>query len=338
MWSKINIYGKIITNKDLHLKNTLLNGQCFNFKYFHEKDLFAGTVKNNLVLLRDNNSIIEYQYLCKDPNVKCEVEFLQDYFQLDIDLEKDILGGNDLNINKTLKDVLMSYTGLRLIKQEIFECTISFICSANNNIGRITKMIDSLKKKYGKKLYSDSDLGDFYSFPEFTALTKVSVEELNEMGFGYRSKYIRGTMDFLEENGVSWLNDLLSQENPSDELTKLPGVGRKVADCISLFACRRYNVVPIDVHMFKFYNENIAYFTGKNYKKINSVTSKNNYSLLQENLQNVLGSNAGWIHSMFFLSRLSAKKVEVTKTGKRLNSELVEKIELKGNKRGKKSD
>jgi N-glycosylase/DNA lyase len=197
-------------------------------------------------------------------------------------------------------------------------------------------MIQSLKNKYGTKLYSDPELGEFFTFPSFESLKSVKVDELNKMGFGYRSKYIRGTMDILEEKGLNWLNEVIQSETPSDILTTLPGVGRKVADCISLFACGKFNVVPIDVHMFKFYNENLNNFTGEKYKKIESISSKNNYLILQKNLQAILGSYAGWIHSMFFLERLDSKFSNQKKIQKRPDPELEFEIEKKSNKKGKK--
>ncbi len=336
MWKKIEIYGKTITSNELHLKNTLLSGQCFNFKFIDTKGFYLGTVLNNILLLRENNKIIEYQFLIKDPFINNELEFLKEYFQFDFNLEKEIVNSKDLNINNELIEVLKKFSGLRLIKQQIFECTISFICSANNNISRITKMIDSLKLKYGKKLYHDAEIGQYHAFPDFNSLKTITVQEMNEMGFGYRSKYIRGTIDLLEEKGVNWLDQVVSSENPSEELMKLPGVGRKVADCISLFSCGKFNIVPIDVHMFNFYNENLSNFTGEKYKKIDSVSNKNNYLLLQSNMQKILGPYAGWVHSMFFMNRISSKKqVNTIGKGKRINTDLEDKISEKGTKKKK---
>ena len=196
-------------------------------------------------------------------------------------------------------------------------------------------MINSLKIKYGKILYSDPDLGEFYSFPTLDHLKKITVDEMNQMGFGYRSSYIRGTIDFLEENKLSWLDDISVSEDPAEGLVKLPGVGRKVADCIALFSCGRLSVVPEDVHMFNFYNENIKNFTGGKYKAIASVTSKTNYYLLQSNLKSILGVYVGWVHIMFFLDRL-VNKIGVKKGIKRKNSDLELKIKNKNNKKDKK--
>ena len=55
---------------------------------------------------------------------------------------------------------------------------------------------------------------------------------------GYRAKFIVDSSKFIHASG-SWLNDLrkpgLGRLHVQEELQKLPGVGRKVADCIALF-------------------------------------------------------------------------------------------------------
>lgn len=54
--------------------------------------------------------------------------------------------------------------GIRILAQEPLENLISFICSSNNNVQRITKMIKGLCDEYGKKIGTLSGM-DYYQFP-----------------------------------------------------------------------------------------------------------------------------------------------------------------------------
>ena len=69
------------------------------------------------------------------------------------------------------------------------ECLISFICSSNNNISRITLMLDRLRSNYGEELYKHETLGSIYSFPSTTRLAEITESELRDLGFGYRGTY-----------------------------------------------------------------------------------------------------------------------------------------------------
>ena len=63
---------------------------------------------------------------------------------------------------------------------------MSFICSSNNNIPRITGMINSLRESYGTLLANDSDGTPLFSFPTLEQLSSATESRLRELGFGYR--------------------------------------------------------------------------------------------------------------------------------------------------------
>lgn len=81
-------------------------------------------------------------------------------------------------------DLASHFEGVRVLRQDPLECLVQFICSSNNNISRITKMVDFVS---GLGKYLGSVLGfDFYQFPSLDRLALVSESELREAGFGYR--------------------------------------------------------------------------------------------------------------------------------------------------------
>jgi N-glycosylase/DNA lyase len=132
------------------------------------------------------------------------------------------------------------------------------------DIQRITKMVDNLCKQYGKFLCRVGD-HDLHQFPEVSTLTS-SEAVLRDLGFGYRAKYImRTSQQILEKQAEldkemkdadtksSWLHSLREKnyKDARQELVKLMGVGRKVADCICLFSLDKLDALPVDTHVWK---------------------------------------------------------------------------------------
>lgn len=147
------------------------------------------------------------------------------------------------------------YQGVRLLRQDPFEALIAFICSANNNIARISKMLHRLCETFGRHL-GHSGGQDYHSFPSPEALAADGVEQkLRELGFGYRAKYVQQSARLVSEkpSGVLWLHSLRGR--PYREawaaLKELPGVGDKVADCVCLMALDKMEAVPVDTHVLE---------------------------------------------------------------------------------------
>lgn len=118
------------------------------------------------------------------------------------------------------------FEGLRLIRQDPFECTLSFICSSNNNISRISSMLHKLRSSYGEFI-GTVDGVSYHTFPTLASLVeKCTEQELRNSGFGYRAKYIVETCRIVKENGgVDWLNALRgkSRDECEEALQTLSG-------------------------------------------------------------------------------------------------------------------
>lgn len=81
-------------------------------------------------------------------------------------------------------ELALHLEGARVLRQDPLECLIQFICSSNNNIKRITKMVDFISSK-GRYLGNVGGYG-FFEFPSVEKLALLSEAELREAGFGYR--------------------------------------------------------------------------------------------------------------------------------------------------------
>lgn len=166
-----------------------------------------------------------------------------------------------------MRAIATSLSGLRLLQIDPVECLFAFICSSNNHIARIHKMLDALRKEYGTLIgwYAKpgkQKRGDtpawfaYYTFPTVEALaTRATEQRLRELGFGYRARFVVETAKQVASyGGVIWLWQLRATSNHATvtrELLNLSGVGPKVADCVALFSLNQSNIVPLDTHMFQ---------------------------------------------------------------------------------------
>ena len=136
--------------------------------------------------------------------------------------------------------------GIRLLQQEPFELTISFIISSNNRIPMIKRAINNLSEKWGKTIEYKGKT--YYAFPNIEDLEKASLEEIATCGLGFRSKYVRDTVHRIYTGEVS-LETIKAEKDDTchEELQKLNGIGPKVSDCIMLFSMQKYSAFPVDV-------------------------------------------------------------------------------------------
>lgn len=131
--------------------------------------------------------------------------------------------------------------GLRIVKLDEWECLVSYILATYANIPRIMKMVDAVACAYGRRIAPG-----VHEFPSRRALARASVGELAKLGLGYRAKYVHALCDSIDERAIEGMLHM-PYEELRKELLALPGVGEKVADCVSLFGFGRLESFPIDV-------------------------------------------------------------------------------------------
>lgn len=236
-------------------------GQCFRWN--KQKDgSYTGIFKENVVNVKKENNRIIFKGICKE-NIK---EECIDYFDLDTDY--DNIKNKLSNVDDYLKTSIKYGEGIRILNQDLWETLISFIISANNNIPRIKGIIERISKKYGKKIVWNNN--EYYTFPTPKELSKASVEDLRNLGLGFRDVRVYETTRIINEN-PNKLNELEDEKDVNrlrEELLEFPGVGPKVADCVMLFSTlKRLEVFPIDVWVRRVMNE--LYIKNEDETKIN---------------------------------------------------------------------
>ena len=236
-------------------------GQCFRWNK-QDDGSYTGIFKENVVNVKKENNRIIFKGICKG-NIK---EECIDYFDLDTDY--DNIKNKLSNVDDYLKTSIKYGEGIRILNQDLWETLISFIISANNNIPRIKGIIERISKKYGKKIVWNNN--EYYTFPTPKELSKASVEDLRNLGLGFRDVRVYETTRIINEN-PNKLNELEDEKDVNrlrEELLEFPGVGPKVADCVMLFSTlKRLEVFPIDVWVRRVMNE--LYIKNEDETKIN---------------------------------------------------------------------
>ena len=216
----------IVDAAELDVKATLECGQLF--RYEKQGDVYTVKSGGNICTLRTSGNYVVIE--------TASVDFFVNFFNLDRDVNRT---KRELSRFPELKSALDSCGALRILHQPLFETIISFIISANNNIPRIKMILNRLCGAFG----------DVFPTPE--QIVGMSKRQLDSIGCGYRSQYIYDTAKICAETDI--LNRLTAAHTADAEkmLMSLPGIGPKVADCITLFALGRLEVFPVDTWMFK---------------------------------------------------------------------------------------
>lgn len=236
-------------------------GQCFRWDK-QEDGSYTGVFKNNVLNVKEENGQIIFQGVC-DGDIK---EICKEYFDLDRDYES--IKSKLSKVDKYLEASIKYGEGIRILNQDLWETIISFIISANNNIPRIKGIIDRISKKYGNKIIWNGN--DYYTFPTVEELSKASVQDLRDLGLGFRDIRVYETTQKILNKQVD-LNKLHEEKDTKkirDILLTLSGVGPKVADCILLFSTlKRFDVFPIDVWVRRVMND--LYIKNEDEAKVN---------------------------------------------------------------------
>lgn len=136
--------------------------------------------------------------------------------------------------------------GLRILRQDPWECLASFICSSNNNIRRIEGMIDRLCRAYGEAISHGGEI--FFTFPRPEHLSCIHPDELRKLGFGYRAPYVVGAARQVDSGEIDLgVIARLPYEEARERLMQTQGVGEKVVDCVLLFGFGQFEAFPVDV-------------------------------------------------------------------------------------------
>lgn len=227
----------------LNIELCLFCGQAFRWRK-NPDGSFHGVVLGKVTDIEQTKDKIIF----KNTSQEDFLSLWLDYF----DLKSDYVSITDkFKSDEHLAAALDEYYGIRILHQQPWEALCSFIISQNNNIPRISGIIDRLCESFGEKI-NDSD----YSFPCYEKLKDLSESDLAPLRAGFRNKYIIDAAKKLSSGEVS-IEKIKNApiEQARQELMKIKGVGPKVAECTLLYGFKRKEAFPIDVWVKKIMSE-----------------------------------------------------------------------------------
>jgi N-glycosylase/DNA lyase len=219
----------------LNLDFTLSCGQVF--RWDKQGEWWYGVVRDRAFRMRQLGDELQFE------NV--DASFVRAYLRLEDDLPRILL---EIERDIHIKRALDTFRGLRVIRQDPWECLISYICATYKNVPGIKHMLSNLSRRLGEKTAFDG--ADLYTFPEPERLAKATNGDLAKCGLGYRAKYVAETARRVWHEDADFERlKRLPYEEAKDELMDFPGVGLKVADCVLLFSLEKLEAFPVDVRI-----------------------------------------------------------------------------------------
>ncbi len=232
------------------LKHSLECGQAFRWET--RENSYIGVIDKDIAKVSQEKDSLNITLSSKGNK-----SFIQEYLDVDSDI-KHLL--KKIDVDDKIHNLIIRYKGLRILRQQPWECMISFIISSYNNIPRIKKIISNISGFYGNKIALNGYMD--FSFPNAKKLASAKIHDLRRLGLGYRAEYLVGASSkFLNEKKMFFSLYDKSYEEAKEYLLSYPGIGEKVADCILLFAFNKYEAFPVDIRIRKIMQE--LYFKGR---------------------------------------------------------------------------
>lgn len=270
---------ELFSSKKISINETINSGQVFLWE--QHDDSWFGIDGQNIIKISQKPFVLE----STNNNEK-------EFFRTDDDMDEIFSQiGNDGIVKKAIQ----SFPGLRLLRQDPFQCYISFIISSNSNIQNIKKSLQKICRNYGEKIEFCGK--QFFVFPTAEKLSNAKTSELLKCGLGYRAKFVSQASKDVCADKINF--DFLKNADYCEAkqvLIETFGIGNKVADCILLFSLDKLEAFPLDRWMIRILD--------KYYPDIFSLDERTltpkKYDELHEKIVKHFGPYAGYAQQFLF--------------------------------------
>lgn len=217
---------------EMDLRQIADSGQCFRIREYDADKFVAITGPYAVNIHRYDDTYI----------FECSAEEFSTVWTPYFDLETDYgVFKSQMQNDSFLQEALQESGGIRILHQDLWETTVTFIISQRNNVPRISKSVETLCRNFGTPIKEIAGQ-QIYSFPTPSQLLHA---DLSVASLGYREPYIK---ELCEYDSDIW-KDLpkMSDTQAKKILLSMKGIGEKVANCIMLFGLHRMDSYPRDV-------------------------------------------------------------------------------------------
>ena len=277
----------------LNLDLTIDSGQVFLWS--KANCYWYGVVGDNIVKVSSNN-YNDLEYSSYPDSVDCK-----SIFRLEDDLTSI---HKKISKDAVIRDALSKMKGLRLMRQEPYQCLVSFMCATNTSIFMIKHMLANMSKAFGRRIEYDNII--FHTFPEPKKLANASINELCRCSVGYRARFIKRAAKAVVDKKIDFAYlEHTTYENAKEELMHVLGVGQKVSDCILLFSLEKLDSFPIDIWIARAI---MQYYADMFEDKLESekITPKI-YRTVSSKMREYFGAYAGYAQQYLYCYSRSSK-------------------------------
>ena len=233
----------LLTAQDYDLAATLSSGQAF--RWTAAGCGWEGVIGGRWVRLQGARGGSAAETVAPQENWA----WLISYLQSDLDLSRVLSRFPD---DAPLRASVAACRGLRLLRQDPWECLASFILSSTKQIVQIQQIVALLCEQFGQPLPVPASARPVFAFPSASEIAARSEAELRACKMGFRAPYLLDAAERIVSGRVD-LESLRDMDLVAarESLTSINGVGRKIADCVLLFAYGFPKAFPVDVWVIK---------------------------------------------------------------------------------------
>ena len=210
---------------------------------------------------RDGKYAIPYNDSClkieqqKDRFImNCSEEEFYNIWYVYFDMATDYMNLNykSRSIDEDFKSKAVRASGVRILRQDLFEIIISFMLATATNISNIKRMINQIVMRCGKihkQSMRECGIVKWYEFPTHEMILDKQKKLDDSFGLKRKENIIQFCKDI--DNGVIDLYDLyyMGYQEAREILMSVNGIGPKVADCICLYGLHMLEAFPVDTHI-----------------------------------------------------------------------------------------
>jgi N-glycosylase/DNA lyase len=233
--------------RDYHLAATLDSGQVFRWR--QNGDSWEGVLGKHFLRLTQKPDGIHAESF----SPVADWRFLREFLQSEVELEKILA---TFPADTPMHAAVAHCRGLRLLRQDPWECLASFILSSTKQIVQIRQIVSLLCERFGEPcsvepaalLGSATGRTLQFSFPTPQRIATATESELRECKMGFRAPGLLNAARQIDSGKLD-LEKIrrLDYVEARHELMQLHGVGGKIADCVLLFAYGFDSAFPVDV-------------------------------------------------------------------------------------------
>lgn len=228
---------------DYDLAATLNSGQAFRWQ--RRARAWEGVIARRWVRLQQLGNTLH----ARTADTAGDWSWLETYLQLQVDLGAIL---STFPADEPLRQAVRACRGLRLLRQDPWECLASFILSSTKQIVQIQQIINLLCTRYGEPVVTPPDHPPAFSFPTATTLARRRESELRACKMGFRAPSLIQAAARVAGGELDLASLVqLPLEAARAELLRCRGVGEKIANCVLLFAYDFPQAFPVDVWVRK---------------------------------------------------------------------------------------